>query len=85
MLTFRTSIQLPQCLKVISYLRRLDIFQENDLRLKFLQVSSCFLFQLTLVLQIQNLYSEVRFRGKKKLTCLKKIFGNFLYSYGVFP
>ena len=55
MLTFRTSIQLPQCLKVISYLRRLDIFQENDLRLKFLQVPRCFFISINFGLLGQSL------------------------------
>jgi len=55
----RTSIQLPQCLKVISYLRRLDIFQENDLRLKFLQARETWLDSVTNAVPRDDAYIHI--------------------------
>ena len=37
----RSNLQLPQCLKIVSLLRKLDLFTETEIRIKFLTVSTC--------------------------------------------
>ena len=42
----KTNIQFPTCLKIIGLIRRLDIYTESQLRIKFLQLRDCWLQKL---------------------------------------
>lgn len=38
----KTQIQLPECLRIIGYIRRMGAFNETQLRLKFLQAREAY-------------------------------------------
>lgn len=39
----RTDLQLPKCLQIVGYLRRMQAFGNNELKLKFLQARDAWL------------------------------------------
>mmetsp|Transcript_14649 Transcript_14649/g.36788 ORF Transcript_14649/g.36788 Transcript_14649/m.36788 type:complete len:614 (-) Transcript_14649:93-1934(-) len=54
------SIQLPECLRVIGFLRRLSAFTEPELRLKFLQCREQWLVEMVSDLDTQNPYDYLK-------------------------
>ncbi|KAJ8976137.1 hypothetical protein NQ317_018109 [Molorchus minor] len=41
----RQDLSLPKCLQIVSHLRRMEVFTESELRIKFLQTRDCWLKQ----------------------------------------
>ncbi|CAF1030794.1 unnamed protein product [Brachionus calyciflorus] len=55
----KTSIQFNQCLKIIGLIRRLDVFTESELRIKFLQLRDYWLDNLLSRIPSQDPYHHV--------------------------
>ena len=56
----RANIQLPECLRVVGYLRRMAAFPEPELRLQFLRCREAWFSQLVAELDDSDSYEYIK-------------------------
>lgn len=61
-----SNVQLPVCLRIIGYLKRLGIYNERELRLSFLQSRGSWLHNTLNSIPTSNPYSYVKKTIKKQ-------------------
>ena len=57
----RSNIQLPVCLRIISYLKRMAVYNDKELRLSFLQSRGAWLQHVLNAIPTNNPYHYVLF------------------------
>ncbi|CAI7904761.1 unnamed protein product [Closterium sp. NIES-53] len=60
LLRLRSNIQLPECLRVIGYLRRLAVFSETEMRLQFLRCREAWLGEVVSELDPSSPYDYLK-------------------------
>ncbi|KAK9101395.1 hypothetical protein Scep_024825 [Stephania cephalantha] len=56
----RSNIQLPECLRIIGYLRRIGVFSESEMRLQFLRCREAWLVGILDDLDQRNVYEYLK-------------------------
>ena len=55
----KTNLQFNQCLKVIGIIRRMDVFGESELRVKFIQLRDIWLQAILSTIPTTNAYNHI--------------------------